>query len=231
MNHLPAPLRTLLLVGLVPAAAPAALIVPDTASRTLRVEASAGDDSDGDFSSVSGFALQSLGLKALALEGTPGEARGFAGLDTSELTSPTLTAFSASGTASATTGTGDENAFAGGFANFSFRFSVDEKVNFSLSGFLNPGTSETFVLLLRDGDTLFERDASGSFSTAGQLFPAFTYTLFGRARVDAEGESQNLIGGFGYDFSVTPVPEPRAVAALAGLGLLGFAAFRRLRRG
>jgi len=213
---------------LLPAAVPAAIIVPDTAVRTLRAEASAFESSASAFESTPGLDAFSGGQEALAGAGTAGEARGFAGMDTDDLNSPTLAAFGASGLASAGTGTGDPDTFASGFANFSFRFIVDEPVIFSLSGFLSvEPDSDTFVLLLEDGVPLFERETTGSFSATGLLSPASTYTLFARADAEAAGEALLAASGFNLDFAVTVVPEPAAMAGLAAAGLLGFVIWRR----
>lgn len=166
-----------------------------------------------------------------------------------------LTSVAASGFAEGryTATTADAFADVSLVSSFVLAFQVDEPVHYRLTGTVSseqddgrlyadawslvtlrritlPGDGTTVVL-----ETLVEKsvnDATGIFDLTGTLLPGFTYDVVGLSSVGLLNDPIDLQTGEGtaswnFNFEVTAVPEPAAVAAVTGLALAGFAGWRR----
>ena len=184
-------------------------------SQSRFVEAMARDLNSNlffDSKSASGFEFFNE-VALVAVEPTFGEGSQTSSLD--------AFAINASGSAS---GAGI-NGFGGSARSF-FRatFSIAEPTAFDFSSSVNPGFGSTpSVRFTGPGGTLSSIDGFNTFSdTLAGTLDAGTYTIV----ADAQAAGAGIPDNGGFNVSLTIVPAPASVAALA---LGGFAAARRRR--
>lgn len=217
----------------------AGLIIPTSASQVVSASASLYEspNSDSDTDSDSSVLPASFTGNAEVALGAPFRGSATATGDISSLFG--VDAISVSGSASCVTQSGGltgDTADASASSWFTFTFEVSEPANYVVGGWMMAsgfGSISGTASLTEDGTGLFNyTESDNSFSDSGLLSPGKTYVLAATADAmsyDMSGFGDTTAASFGFEFSVTPVPEPQSWVFLAGLGLAAFAASRRSR--
>lgn len=122
------------------------------------------------------------------------------------------------------------------FNDVSVTIPVVQRADFIYIGHAADGTSANYGLVSGiSGDGLADGQVSASFNglVAGEYFIAVGGAVYAdQLNFNNSGQygSTNTYPTYGLSVSVTAIPEPSSVAALAGLGVLGLAATRRRQR-